>query len=102
MAIETNGRGGKAGMGKLFQLEDVAHRVEPRVSWDDLALPEAKLSQMKDLCNRTREKRKASVKWGFTRSLPQGKGLNVLFSGASGSGKTMTAEAMGIRKSRRL
>jgi len=81
-------------MGKLFQLEDVARRVEPRVSWDDLALPEAKLFQMKDLCNLTREKRKTSVKWGFTRSLPHGKGLNVLFSGASGSGKTMAAEAM--------
>lgn len=94
MAIGKNGGGGKAPMGKLFKLEDVARRVEPRVSWDDLALPEAELLQMKDLCNRTREIRKLSIKCGFTRGLLDGNGLNVLFSGASGSGKTMAAEAM--------
>jgi SpoVK/Ycf46/Vps4 family AAA+-type ATPase len=32
--------------------------------------------------------------WGFERKLSLGKGLNVLFTGPSGTGKTMAAEIM--------
>lgn len=33
------------------RLENSAVRIEPRASWDDLALPETTVSQLKDICN---------------------------------------------------
>ncbi len=92
--MEKYGRGGNTGKEKAFQLEDVARRVEPKVSWEDLALPQVKLSQLKDICNRAREYDQMFGEPGIERSLSHSKGLNVLFSGPPRSGKIMAAEAI--------
>ena len=72
---------------EAFQLEDIARRVEPRVSWEDLTLPQATLSQLKEIHRIFRG-------WGFARRHSHGKGLNLLFSGPPGSGETMAAEVI--------
>jgi SpoVK/Ycf46/Vps4 family AAA+-type ATPase len=79
---------------EAFQLKAIARRVEPRASWEDLTLPHARLSQLKDICNQARERHRISREWDSDRKLSPGKGLSILFSGPSGSGKTMAAEAI--------
>lgn len=92
--MEKYAEDGNAAKGKAFQLKAIARRVEPRVSWEDLTLPHAKLSQLRDICNQARETHRISHEWGFDRRLSHGKGLSVLFSGPPGSGKTMAAKVI--------
>ncbi len=92
--MDKYGKGGDADKERASQLEDIAQRVEPRFSWEDLALPQDKMSQLKDICNQAREIYRVFRERGFDRKLSQGKELSVLFSGPPGSGKTMAAEVI--------
>ena len=82
---------------KAFQLEGIVQRVEPKVSWEDSTLPQAKLSQLKEICNQARETHRTFRECDFDRRLSHGKGFNILFSGPPGSSKTMAAELMASR-----
>lgn len=92
--MEKYGKDGNAAKEKAFQLEDIVRRVEPRVSWEGLTLPQAKLSQLKEICNQAREIHRIFRECDFDRRLSHGKGLKVLFSGPPGSSKTMAAEVI--------
>lgn len=46
------------------------------------------------ICNEVKYRALVHDKWGFDRKLSLGKGLNVLFAGPSGTGKTMAAEVI--------
>jgi SpoVK/Ycf46/Vps4 family AAA+-type ATPase len=46
------------------------------------------------VCDRAKYRYLVYGQWGFERKLSLGKGLNVLFSGPPGTGKTMAAEVM--------
>lgn len=72
----------------------LAIRVEPHYTWDDIILPDDKLAQLRGMAARMLHRRVVLRDWGFGRKLARGKGLNVLFTGASGVGKTMAAEIL--------
>ena len=76
------------------RLESIAVRIEPRVSWDDLALPETTVSQLKDICSEARRIRQSYREWGFDRRIRPGESVNVLFNGPPETGKIMAAEAL--------
>jgi len=76
---------------KLIQL---ARKVKPRYIWDDIVLPKDQLEQLKEICNYVKYHQLVYGEWGFEHKLSLGKGLNVLFAGPSGTGKTMAAEIM--------
>jgi len=57
-------------------------------------LPPEQLGQLKDICNRAKYRHIVYGDWGFDRKLSLGKGLNALFSGPPGTGKTMAAEVI--------
>lgn len=57
----------------------------------DLVLPRAQQEQFVRLCEAARVRRDVCREWGFERRLPYGRGMTVLFYGASGTGKTMAA-----------
>ena len=69
-------------------------KVIPHYKWDDLVLPEDKLQYLKEICGFLEYKHQVYFNWGFDKKLSLGRGLNVLFTGPSGTGKTMTAEIL--------
>lgn len=74
------------------QLDKLARKIEPIYTWNDLVLPEDAVAQLHEICQRVRHRHRVFSEWGFGRKLSQGKGINALFAGPSGTGKTMAAE----------
>ena len=74
--------------------EDMAQRVEPNVSWEDLTLPRTQLFQLKNICNQARRMNRTFRKKSAHRNALHAKGLNVLFCGCSEGEKTMAAEVI--------
>ena len=73
----------------------LAQKIEPKYTWNEIVLPRDDLAQLKELCERARYRHRVYGDWGFDRALSLGKGLNALFSGPPGTGKTMAAEVIG-------
>lgn len=73
-------------------LSSFARKIEPRYTWDDIVLPTDIKVHLKEVSGYIKFKGTVYTDWGFDKKLSLGKGLNVLFSGPSGTGKTMAAE----------
>ncbi|XHX78779.1 MAG: ATP-binding protein [Stenomitos frigidus ULC029] len=73
-------------------LEGLTRKITPRYTWTDIVLPADQLARLKEICNHIRYRHVVYNDWGFDRKLSLGKGLNTLFSGPPGTGKTMAAE----------
>lgn len=76
------------------ELASLAHKIEPRYSWRDIVLPDDVMAQLREVCSQAEYRHVVYGEWGFDRKLSLGKGLNVLFSGPPGTGKTMGAEVI--------
>jgi DNA polymerase III delta prime subunit len=72
-------------------LGSLAAKVKTHHSWDDLVLPRAPLQRVKEIAAAIRHRHVVYSEWGFDQRVAAGLGLKILFSGASGTGKTMTA-----------
>jgi SpoVK/Ycf46/Vps4 family AAA+-type ATPase len=68
--------------------------IQPRYTWDDIILPGEKMQRLKHIAARFEHRRTVNREWGFGEKLSRGKGLNILFTGLSGVGKTMAAEVL--------
>jgi hypothetical protein len=76
------------------KLEDLAQRIVPSASWDDLILPESQTQTLHQLVAQVRHRLKVYETWGFSGRGRRGLGVSALFTGASGTGKTMAAEVL--------
>jgi len=76
------------------KLVTLAQKITPHYKWDDIVLPSDRLEQLKEICNYVKYRSLVYDEWGFDSKLSMGKGLNALFAGPSGTGKTMAAEIM--------
>jgi SpoVK/Ycf46/Vps4 family AAA+-type ATPase len=76
------------------KLAELAQKITPHYRWEDIVLPVDQLQQLREICSYVKYRPKVYDEWGFDRKLSLGKGLNVLFEGPSGTGKTMAAEIM--------
>jgi hypothetical protein len=74
-------------------LASMAEVIEPGRGWCDLVLPEEAMAQLHDLCDRVRRRHRVLERWGFGRER-RGIGVNALFVGGSGTGKTLAAETI--------
>jgi SpoVK/Ycf46/Vps4 family AAA+-type ATPase len=76
------------------KLSTLARKIQPKYTWDDIILPKDQKAQLREMCNYLKYRPLVYGEWGFDRKLSLGKGLNALFHGPSGTGKTMAAEIM--------
>ena len=76
------------------RLDTLAQRIESRVEWDDLILPDAELATLRTIAAQLRQRATVYERWGFAAKSARGLGITALFSGPSGTGKTMAAEVL--------
>ncbi len=75
-----------------IQLGHLATRITARKSWNDLILPPDQLTQLHEICDRMQYAQIVNEEWGFGSRAS--KGISALFSGDSGTGKTLAAEVI--------
>jgi len=73
-------------------LEDLAERIEPSASWDDIVLPEKTERQLKEVAAHVKHRGTVYESWGFEERFSRGTGVVSMFAGPSGTGKTLAAE----------
>jgi SpoVK/Ycf46/Vps4 family AAA+-type ATPase len=76
------------------KLRTLASRITPHYTWSDMVLPPDRLRQLREICKAVEYRSIVYDQWGFEQKLSLGKGLNLLFAGPSGTGKTMAAEVI--------
>ncbi|MBB3178415.1 ATP-binding protein [Variovorax sp. Sphag1AA] len=76
------------------KMDLLSQRIQPKVDWDDIVLPEDAMSLLHQIVAQVALRRKVYGDWGFERKMSRGLGLSALFHGESGTGKTMAAEVI--------
>jgi hypothetical protein len=76
------------------RLEQLADRIEPRSRFDDLVLPVSQLDQVRQVVERGRYREVVLDAWQMGGTGSRGRGITALFAGDSGTGKTLSAEAI--------
>lgn len=80
------------------QVARFARRTRPQAQgWGHLKLPPDKMEQLRQIKRRMEHRQEVFGTWGFGKMLTRGKGLTVLFTGPSGTGKTYAAEMLAAR-----
>lgn len=78
------------------RMDDLAQRIETPVAWDDLVLPPRQKDVLSSIVSQVRNRAQVYEEWGFAKRLQnKGLGVSTLFSGPSGSGKSMAGEVIG-------
>ena len=72
-------------------LDKLAERIESKLTWEDLVLPPLQEHTLKQISAHVRQKAKVYENWGFAAKNRRGLGITALFSGPSGTGKTLAA-----------
>ncbi len=76
------------------RLDTLAQRLEPKATWEDLVLPTEETNMLHQITDQVRQRSRVYEEWGFANKMNRCLGINALFAGESGTGKTMTAEVM--------
>ena len=74
------------------RLDELAREVEPGYDWEDIVLPSDTFAHLREVAAHVRHRGTVYEEWGFEDRFSLGNGINVLFTGPSGTGKTMAAE----------
>ncbi len=72
-------------------LGPLARPLTPRLQWEDLVLAPDRKDVLREICRHALHREKVLDAWGMRTGLAGGRGLIALFTGASGTGKTLAA-----------
>ena len=75
-------------------LENLAQRIKTLATWDDIVLPHEDIKVLMEITMHVRFRSKVYNEGGFAKKQSRGLGISALFSGESGTGKTMAAEVI--------
>ncbi|MEW5928564.1 MAG: ATP-binding protein [Gemmatimonadota bacterium] len=89
---EDVGRGVRTRAG--LALSSGVRLVRPTARWDRLVLPGGRKAQLREALDRLAHQARVLDEWGFLAGRPGARGVRMLFSGPSGTGKTLSAEVM--------
>jgi hypothetical protein len=68
--------------------------VHPNATWNQLVLPEPRLSQLRDAVGRLTHQERVLDDWRFLAGRRGVRGVRILFAGVPGTGKTLAAEVL--------
>jgi len=104
MSVHTNGENGRSltenDVWEIClartspQLGGLAQRLTPKATWDDIVLPDRELELLRQIAGQVGQRGRVYDEWGFREKMNRGFGINALFAGESGTGKTMAAEVI--------
>ena len=73
---------------------ELAQYIEPVATMEDLVLPETQKDLLRELIMQVKQRIKVYNEWGFAARSQRGLGITALFTGESGTGKTMASEVL--------
>lgn len=77
------------------RLDTLAQRLDVNMqTWDDLVLPDCEKKLLRQIMDQVGQRHLVYERWGFNRRMSRGLGINALFAGESGTGKTLAAEVI--------
>jgi hypothetical protein len=76
------------------RLDELAQRIDATATIDDLVIPDELRLALRDIAAQVRQRLRVYETWGFAAKGSRGLGVSALFTGASGTGKTMAAEVL--------
>ena len=76
------------------RLDDLAQWIDTRATWNEIVMPAPQLAMLREIAAHVRQRAKVYQTWGFAQKCARGLGISALFTGVSGTGKTMTAEVL--------
>ncbi len=76
------------------RLDQLAQRIEPKATWDELVLPAEALGLLHQIAAQVRGRYQVYEDWGYAKTMTRGLGISALFAGESGTGKTYSAEVL--------
>lgn len=75
-------------------MEQLAQRIDAKATWEQLVLPSEQKSLLYQITDQVSRRKQVYEDWGFREKMNRGLGINALFAGESGTGKTMAAEVI--------
>lgn len=75
-------------------MEQLAQRIDVKAGWEQLVLPPEQKALLQQIIDQVAQRNRVYEEWGFRTRMNRGLGINALFAGESGTGKTMAAEVI--------
>ncbi len=76
------------------RLHELVERIDARAAWSDIVVPPDTRAMLERIVDQVTHRSTVYDAWGFAATTDRGLGVTALFSGASGTGKTLAAEAI--------
>jgi SpoVK/Ycf46/Vps4 family AAA+-type ATPase len=75
-------------------LDKLAQPLPLRFGWSDIVLPDDERARLQEIADAVRNRDRVMEQWGFGEKISAGPGVNAIFFGPSGTGKTMAASIL--------
>jgi len=77
-----------------MRVDALAQRIDAKATWDDIVLPADDVELLSQIAAHVAGRATVYDEWEFRKRMNRGFGISALFSGESGTGKTMAAEVI--------